>query len=178
MNSKKLIAKALLHPVAEDSLVLDDATLLAAIEGRVLLNREQKKQLLHSPLTLRRFRLLTNLRRAQTHWQGSEMQLRAAAGEGELPHLDSEDGRFTLHFIAGRGGKINMVLSCKSDPELAQQLQQAEQAIEVVDSEETVLLEGALDESYELAGSWLLAEPPRAHFMRLGTAIVIRPQKG
>src|SRR5687767_8706310 len=63
--NRLLLERTLLdQPKDNDTLVLDDATLVAALEGARSLTRSQWNALLDSPLTLRRFRVLSNARHA------------------------------------------------------------------------------------------------------------------
>ncbi len=178
---RALIDSILFHREREgDRQILSDEALQRLIEGELKLSPEEVRELMHSPATLRRLRVLNALHRARQKsslWQGSEMLLLAAAGEEEEPlqYLDSVDGLFSLHFFYDDSGEIQMLLKC--DHGVIQQLAQSSRTLWVQDAEGTILLSGVPDEDGELAGPWPFSESPRAHFMTLGMAISIKPQR-
>lgn len=128
LEAKLRSALLLSRRVAGDYLVLDDATLGAAIDGSRPLGAAERAALSASPLTLRRFKTLADQARAAraaraayaayaaydaydayaapaasatgvAAWHGSAGMLRAADSGDALRLLSTDDGHWSLHFI-------------------------------------------------------------------------------
>ncbi|MGZ3181703.1 MAG: hypothetical protein ACXU8N_04605 [Telluria sp.] len=172
---RKLQERLLLDRRVEgDALVLDDATLRAALVGARALTAQQRAALAASPLTLRRFRQLALERRAAAGWRGSSGMLRAAAS-GTLDRLATDDGYWTLHFLRSGGG-WNAVVRVAPDAPFAAQLLQARAPVRVVDGTGAVVISGALDADGEVEAPWPFELEPGAHFQARGARFVVEPQ--
>lgn len=173
----KLMEAVLLERKAGDQLVLDDHVLKGAIQGERPLTKSQAAQLANSPLTLMRFKhLVVEHEQAVSGWNGSSGILLAAAGEDkELDAIDSEDKMWSLYFLPGQAGLLEVTLKLHGNEKLLDELIESERAVEVVDAEKRVLCSGQLDDSGELTAPWKLEERPRQHFMRIGGRFVVRP---
>ncbi len=160
----------------QDDFVLSDTLLIKVLNHEVQLNKKQKKLLMQSPQTLRHFRQLFIQKQEQLrhllNWNGSDMMLRAAAGDGAFS-IDSEDELFTLHFIpvADSDHTFEMILSCEND--LAAKLREHQITIKVKDRQGRILLKGKIDEENEIYGTWSLATSPREYFLETGAGIRI-----
>lgn len=184
----------------DDRLALADAVLLDAIAGRRPLRRAESAALLGSALTMRRFRLLAqqygrqhgqpdvqphvqpNAQVAgqdgavhrQLHWQGSSGMLRAAADAAPLTLLETDDGHFALHFIAGAGDSgWQVVLQLDPGAPFAAALLGAGAVLEVRDGAGAVLLQGSLDGDGECEQAWPFAAAPAPHFQRHGARFAV-----
>lgn len=160
-----------------DHLMLDDATLLAALDGSRPLTEGERGALQASPLTARRLRTLADARRAQAEvqppaqrWTGSAGMLRAADGGTALDILVTDDGAWRLHFVAGR-----VILQVDPQSPLAAELLRGEQALRVVDGAGATVLEGALDSDGECEGPWPFDGAPAQHFQRHGARFFVNP---
>lgn len=175
-HERLLLERILLNQVrAEDRLELSDATLRAAIQGERRLTVEEANLLLVSPLTLRRFRFLSDQRRALGGWLGSEGLLLAAAGGLDQPAMATEDGCWNLVFLPGVGGSLRVTLKYVGSGDLAERLAAAGTGVVVVDAKGLPLLWGELDEDGELEAPWLLEPAPREHFLATGGRFSVRP---
>ncbi len=173
---RKIQARLLLAPRVEgDQLVLTDAVLLAALEGRRALNASERQALASSPLTLRRFRrLATERQRAcESDWAGSRGMLRAAAG-GALDTLSTDDGLWTLHFVA-HGALWRVILVLDAGAPLAARLLRDRAPLRVVDGAGGVILHGTLDSDGEYECAWPFAEAPAPHFLSCGGSFMVQP---
>jgi len=159
--------------VEGDRLVLDDAVLLAALEGSRPLTAGERAALQASPLTARRLRTLADARWAQAapcRWAGSTGMLRAADSGAALDTLDTDDGLWRLHLVAGR-----VILQLDPQSPLAGPLLRAAQAVRVRDGAGATVLEGRLDGDGECEGPWPFAETPGPHFQRHGARFSVEP---
>ena len=106
-NTARRLQEALLLARRKDGdrLMLDDATLAAALDGSRPLTSGERAALQASPLTVRRLRHLALARRtaASTAWRGSAGALRAAS-TGTQDAIVTDDGWWTLHFVPAGGG--------------------------------------------------------------------------
>jgi hypothetical protein len=172
---RKLQERLLLDRRVEgDALVLDNATLLAALDGVRPLTAQQRADLAASPLTLRRFRQLALEQRAASAWRGSAGMLRAAAS-GPLERLATDDGYWTLHFLRCGAG-WSAVVRLAPDAPFAAQLLQARVPVRVVDGTGAVVISGALDADGEAEAPWPFELEPAAHFQARGARFAVEPQ--
>jgi len=159
--------------VEGDRLVLDDAVLLAALEGSRPLTAGERAALQASPLTARRLRTLADARRAQAaplRWAGSTGMLRAADSGAALGALATDDGLWRLHVVEGRA-----ILQLDPQSPLAAALLRSAQAVRVRDGAGATILEGRLDSDGECEGPWPFAETPSTHFQRRGARFSVEP---
>lgn len=155
-----------------DRLVLDDAVLLAALDGSRPLTAGERSALQASPLTTRRLRTLAEARRAQggsRRWRGSVGMLRAADSGAALAPLVTDDGAWRLHFVADR-----VILQLDPQSPLAATLLGTGQLLRVLDGAGGTVLEGALDSDGECEGPWPFAEEPARHFQRHGARFSVQ----
>lgn len=164
--------------VPRDHLVLADAVLLAAIDGTAALTAVERAALAASPLTLRRLRHLSHQRRAaklSIHtlaWRGSRGLLRAAEGSAPLEQLVTDDGCWTLHFLA-QGAGWTMILKLAADAPFAAQLMHDGPTLRVTDGAGAVLLQGRLDADGECEQAWACVDAPAPHFQRHGAVFAV-----
>ena len=170
---QRLRAAALLGRRTDgDYLVLDDATMRAALDGERALGPAQAAALLASPLTLRRFRTLADARRltsaaAAPYWDASSGMLRAAADGAPLATLETDDGHWRLHFVAAPGG-WQVILKLDPGAPFAASVLQDGALLKVVDGAGAVVLQGGLDRDGECEQAWPFPEAPAPHFQRHG----------
>jgi len=177
LQERLLLARA----VAGDRLMLADATLLAALDGVRALTTKERAALAGSPLTLRRFRLLADTRRRaapaaanDAAWRGSAGMLRAAASSAALAELRTDDGYWTLHFVAhGEGWQI--ILKLAPEAPFAARLMREQPMLRVLDGAGALLLQGRLDADGECECGWPFAAAPAPHFQSHGAAFVVEP---
>ncbi len=175
-SERILYETLLLQPRANDSLVVNDAALLAAIERRKPLSKQQAQQLAASPLTLRRFRqLCLQQKQAASLWQHSEGTLMAAASEDALESLTTEDGLWRLYFMYSAEDRISLIVKCLGDTPLIEDLWQRQCQIQVLDKQGKLLCSGILDDDAEFRGEWPMPESPRTHFQASGSVFYVRP---
>jgi len=179
-----------------DRLVLDDATLLAALDGSRPLRSAERDALRASPLTTRRLRQLALERRAAaagtgsrmdaepaaelaaepgTAWRGSRGMLRAASSGGAPAPIRTDDGCWTLHFIEAAEG-WRTILQLAPDAPFAATLLAARAPLQVRDGGGRILLEGRLDADGECEAAWPLAAAPAAHLHASGAAFTVTPR--
>lgn len=175
---RKLAAASLLASrVDDDYLVLADATLAAAIDGSRPLSFNERAALAASPLTLRRFRTLALQGRAE-RWLGSAGMLRAADSGAPLLSLETDDGHWSLHFIA-QDSQWRVVLQLDAGaPFAASLLGDAGAMLEVRDGAGAVLLRGVLDADGECEQDWPLADDPAPHLQRCGAVFRVARAAG
>lgn len=161
----------------EDALVLDDGVLRTALDGSCALDAAQLAALQASPLTLRRFRhLALERKRAQAAfgWQRSAGMLRAAATVDELARLVTDDGCWSLHFVA-QGAGWQVILKLEAAAPFAAQLLARRPMLRVTDGGGAVLLQGRLDADGECERAWPFAQGPAAHFQGRGAVFAVEP---
>lgn len=161
----------------EDELVLDDAVLQAALDGRQPLNAAQLAALQASPLTLRRFRhMVLERKRAQATlgWQGSRGMLRAASSTSELTVLVTDDGCWSLHFVP-EGAGWQVILKLEAAAGFAAQLLARRPMLRVMDGGGAVILQGRLDADGECERVWPFEQAPEAHFQAHGALFAVEP---
>jgi len=186
---RRLREQALLgRRVEGDRLVLDDATLLAALDGSRPLRSAERDALQASPLTARRLRQLALERRAGDStgagvgpgfgtgaaWRGSRGMLRAASSAGAPAPIRTDDGCWTLHFIESADG-WRSVLQLAPEAPFAAALLAARASLQVRDGAGRMLLEGRLDADGECEAAWPLAAAPAAHLQAHGAAFTVVP---
>lgn len=162
-----------------DYLVLDDATLRAALDNSRPLLRTEWQALLDSPLTLRRARELAHEAKARhagralapaandEAFERSTTLLRVAYGLDPAPTLTSDDGRWRLSF--GRDGpRWHVVLSLNPSDRFADVWLQARPTVALLDGAGATLLLGELDEDGEVEGPWRPDSDPLAYLASHG----------
>lgn len=180
----KLRERVLLsRSVPGDRLMLADAVLLAALDGSRVLTPNERKALEQSPLTLRRFRHLSQQRRApaqavqaanDAQWTGSAGMLRAAASAAAIERLATDDGFWTLHFLPeGEGWQIVLALSVEAP--FAARLLREQAMLRVVDGGGAIVLQGRLDADGECERAWPFAAAPAPHFQLHGAGFAVEP---
>lgn len=158
-----------------DRLMLDDATLGAALDGSRPLTAGERAALQASPLTARRLRHLALARRAaaSTAWRGSRGVLRAAS-TGAPAAIVTEDGWWTLHVVAGSAG-WRTVLQLAPQAPFAEALLVARAPLRVVDGAGGVILTGQLDADGECEAAWPFAAAPAEHLQAHGARFTVEP---
>lgn len=161
-----------------DRLVLDDATLRAALDGSRALSAGERAALRDSPLTARRLRQLALERRARQapRWRGSRGMLRAASsGLSAGMALATDDGCWTLHLVDAGPARWRAILQLAPQAPFAPGLIGARAAVRVLDGAGGLLLEGRLDADGECEGPWPFALAPDAHLQAHGAAFTVAP---
>ncbi|QPI48119.1 hypothetical protein IV454_21550 [Massilia antarctica] len=178
---RKLIERLLLSRRVEgDRLMLADAVLLAAIVGTHPLSGAELAALRASPLTLRRFRQLAiecrggALAANDDAWSGSAGMLRAASDGADLARLLTDDGHWTLHFVA-HGDAWRLILSLDPAAPFAARLLREQPMLRVVDGGGAILLQGRLDTDGEIECGWPFDGAPAHHFQRFGARFAVEP---
>lgn len=170
--------------VDNDRLVLADATMLAAIEGTRVLTPNEHAALAASPLTVRRFRQLAMERRAgfkaanDTDWSGSAGMLRAAASTAALDQLLTDDGYWTLDFLAqgdGPSALWQVILKLAPEAPFAVRLLRDHALVRVVNGEGGIILQGRLDMDGEFEAAWPFDAAPAQHFQQHGASFNVEP---
>lgn len=187
MSDDNVLEKALLlRAAAGDRLMLADAVLLAALDGSRPLAPAERRALQASPLTLRRFRHLALQRRAlaarpaqsaanDAWWDGSAGMLRAAASAAVLEELATDDGYWTLHFVADGAGHWQLILQLDAQAPFAARLLRERPLLRVVDGGGAILLQGRLDADGECERTWPFELGPMAHLQLYGATFAIEP---
>lgn len=158
----------------DDRLMLDDATLAAALDGTRPLTAGERAALQASPLTARRLRHLALERRAaHATWRGSRGVLRAASA-GTLDAIATEDGWWTLHFVAA-GGLWRAILQLAPQAPFAEALQVARAPLCVRDGAGATILAGQLDADGECEAGWPFAAAPADHLQAHGATFTVEP---
>jgi len=176
---RKLQERLLLaRELPDDRLALADSVLLAALDGSRPLDAAQLAALNASPLTLKRFRhLALERRRADamvSAWRGSRGMLRAAASATALDSLGTDDGCWSLHFLA-EGDGWQVILKLEAPAPFAADVMRERPLLRVLDGQGAVVLQGRLDADGECERAWPFAEAPSAHFQQRGAAFSIEP---
>jgi hypothetical protein len=162
--------------VEGDRLTLNDAVLTAALDGSRPLTAGERAALQASPLTLRRFKGLADMRRraAAPAWSGSHGLLRAADSAGEFAALQTDDGMWRLH-VVDSGGKLAVILQLDPQAPGAARVLADRMSITVRDGAKAVVLQGTLDADGECEGPWPFAATPAAHFQQHGAGFDVMP---
>ena len=163
---RRLLARA----VPGDRLMLADSTLLAALDGTRPLSAGELAALNGSPVTLRRFRHLA-LARRRGAWQSSTGMLRAA-DSGALAALATDDGLWTLHFLAAGDG-WQVVLALDAAAPAAPRLLRERALLRVTDGDGATVLQGRLDADGECERPWPFDAAPAGHFQRYGGTFAV-----
>jgi hypothetical protein len=158
-----------------DRLMLDDATLAAALDGSRPLTSGERAALQASPLTARRLRHLALERRAgaSAAWRGSRGALRAASTGGPGAVV-TDDGWWTLHFVAAGGG-WRAILQLAPQAPFAEALLVAHAPLRVADGAGSVILTGQLDADGECEAAWPFAAAPFDHLQAHGAGFTVEP---
>ena len=158
-----------------DRLTLDDATLAAALDGTRPLTAGERAALRASPLTARRLRHLALVRRAAQSgaWRGSRGVLRAASS-GAVDTVVTEDGWWTLHFVAADGA-WRTILQLAPQAPFAEALLVARAPLCVRDGAGATILAGPLDADGECDAAWPFAAAPGDHLQSHGAQFTVEP---
>lgn len=183
MSTTRRLEESLLlgRRVEGDRLMLDDATLAAALDGSRPLTQGERAALQASPLTARRLRHLALERRARqapARWRGSRGMLRAAstrAGTGDKLLLHTDDGWWTLHLVAAGGDGWRAILQLAPQAPFAGALLADRAPLRVLDGAGRTVLEGCLDADGECEAAWPFAGTPSAHLQEHGAAFSVAP---
>lgn len=154
----------------DDRLVLDDATLAAALDGSRPLTAGERAALQASPLTVRRLRRLALDRRVAA-WRGSRGVLRAASS-GTPEAIVTEDGWWTLHFVAA-GGAWRTILQLAPEAPFAEALLVARAPLRVLDGAGATILAGQLDADGECEAAWPFPAAPGIHLQAHGATFTV-----
>lgn len=181
-TDRKLLERLLLSPRVEgDHLVLPDPVLAAALDGSHPLSVAELAALRASPLTLRRFRQLALERgrggaRAANDdtWSGSAGMLRAASDGADLARLLTDDGHWSLDFVA-QDGTWRLILSLDAAAPFAARLLREQPMLRVVDGGGAILLQGRLDGDGECECGWPFDGAPGPHFQQFGARFAVEP---
>ncbi|WEF35906.1 hypothetical protein [Pseudoduganella chitinolytica] len=175
----KLRERVLLAARTGDRLMLADATLQAALEGSRPLTAGELAALHGSPLTLRRFRHLALARRQARapRWAGSTGMLRAADSGTAPARLVTDDGHWTLHFIAQEGA-WQVILQLDPAAPIAPALLREGPLLRVSDGAGATLLQGRLDGDGECEAAWPFALAPDAYLQARGATFLVAPAAG
>ena len=166
--------------VEGDRLMLADAVIAAALDGSRPLTPGERAALENSPLTLRRFRQLAIDRRQprpaanDESWGGSHGMLRAAATNDDLLELVSDDGHWTLHFVA-QGDDWQVILQLAADAPFAPRLMREQPMLRVLDGGGAIVLQGRLDADGECESAWPFADGPALHLQQAGAGFAVEP---
>ncbi|MES2017196.1 MAG: hypothetical protein V4484_11930 [Pseudomonadota bacterium] len=159
--------------VEGDRLMLADAILRAALDGSRTLTAGERAALEASPLTLRRFRALA-LERRRAEWGGSAGMLRAAASNGPLGALATDDGHWALHFLQ-QDGAWRVILALAPNAPFAARLVREQPMLRVVDGGGAIILQGSLDADGEYESAWPFDTAPSIHFHEFGARFAVEP---
>jgi hypothetical protein len=175
---RKLQAQVLLARRAEgDRLMLADAVILAALDGSRALTSAECAALRESPLTLRRFKVLSQERRtALAGWRGSRGMLRAASDGAALTALTTDDGWWRLHF-APHDGSWRVILALDAGAPFAARLVRDQPLLRVRDGAGAVILQGSLDSDGECEDAWPFGGAPGPHFQQAGATFAVEPAR-
>ena len=179
-NAKALEARLREHAllsrvVANDRLMLADATLLAALNGSRALTPNERQALKASPLTLRRFRHLSLERHRvpktatspaanDAHWIGSI----------GMETLVTDDNYWTLHFLP-QDGAWQVILSLSAQAPFAARLLSEQTQLRVIDGGGAIVLQGRLDTDGECECAWPFDTAPAPHFHLYGASFAVEP---
>ncbi|WP_338845038.1 hypothetical protein V8J88_15205 [Massilia sp. W12] len=176
--AKRMQASLLLSRERDDDrLCLSDELMLAALDGSRPLSAEERSELQASPLTLARFAVLARGRRQEarpknTRWEGSQGQLRAAAG-GDSLELLSDDQFWRLSFFE-QDGIWTLLLKLDPAAPFAQQALQSEIRVE---AGRELLACGQIDADGELEVAWPFLDAPFDWLQTHGARFRIMPQE-
>jgi hypothetical protein len=159
-----------------DRLVLDDATLRAALDGSRPLTAGERAALQASPLTTRRLRHLAIERKGVSGWRGSRGRLRAASS-GAIDALRTDDGWFTLHIVPEDAG-WRTILQLAAEAPFAPGLLAARAPLRVLDGAGNTILEGRLDADGECEAAWPFGASPASHLQAANAAFAVEPLPG
>lgn len=165
--------------VENDSMVLADATMIAALDGSRALTAAERLALRGSPLTLRRFRTLALAQRraalpATESWFGSHGMLRAAADGRPLTAVATDDGHWALHFLE-QAGRWRVILTLEANAPFAARLVREQPMLRVLDGGGALILKGFLDADGECEAAWPFDSPPALHFHEFGAGFAVEP---
>jgi hypothetical protein len=174
-TDSKLQERLLLAPrVEHDRLMLADAVLLAALDGSRALTAGERAALRASPLTVRRFRVLSLERRATDTWHGSRGMLRAASDGLPLAALATDDGHWALHFLE-QDGAWRVILALEAHAPFAARLVREQPMLRVLDGGGAIILQGSLDADGECESAWPFETAPAPHFHEFGASFAVEP---
>ena len=158
-----------------DRLMLDDATLAAALDGSRPLTAGERAALTASPLTARRLRTLA-LARRRTPWHGSKGLLRAASTAHAHEPIATDDGWWLLHLVP-EGAGWRTVLQLAPHAPFAPALLAGPTRVRVRAGSDpgagTIILLGMLDGDGECEDTWPFADAPHAWLQAHGAAFSV-----
>lgn len=162
--------------VEGDRLMLPDPVIVAALDGSRALTDGERAALRASPLTLRRFKTLSQERRGalKREWQGSHGMLRAASDGAALAALATDDGHWALHFLEQDGG-WRVILALDAAAPFAARLLDVRPLLRVIDGEGAIILQGSLDSDGECESAWPFDSAPGQHFQQAGAGFAVQP---
>jgi len=159
--------------VEGDRLMLADGVMQAALGGSRHLTAGERAALMASPLTLRRFRVLSAARRhLPAAWRASRGMLRAAADGADLSTLSTDDGFWTLHFV-GDGANRRVILALDAAAPFAGRLVREQTPLRVLDGGGAIILQGSLDADAECETAWPFESDPASHFHAFGATFAV-----
>lgn len=154
--------------VEGDRLMLADGVMQAALDGSRHLTAGERAALMASPLTLRRFRVLSTA----GQWRASGGMLRAAADGAALSTLTTDDGFWTLHFV-GDGANRRVILALDAAAPFAGRLLREQAPLRVLDGGGAIILQGSLDADAECETAWPFESDPASHFHAFGATFAV-----
>lgn len=191
--ASKVIAKALLSQAVEnDCFVINDQRLQAVATGRSRFTADERLKVLQSPQTMKRLRWLdiqcrknkqnTLTITEQVNKQPSELiatqqaandesfaVLRAAAGNSNEFVIESEDARYTLHFLPPLRGRYRVKVCCSE--QWLQSLPDKNPVVKLETSDGLLIFQEPLDEYGEMSGFWALSLSPREYLSQTGHSL-------
>lgn len=196
--ASKVIAKALLSQAVEnDCFVIDDHRLQAVATGQSRFTADERLKVLQSPQTMKRLRWLDiqyrkNKQNTQTITEQVNQQqmtqqpseliakqqaandesfavLRAAAGHGDEFVIESEDARYTLHFLPPLRGRYRVKVCCSE--QWLQSLRDKKPVVKLETNDGLLIFQEPLDEYGEMSGFWSLPLSPREYLSQTGNSL-------
>lgn len=160
-----------------DRLMLSDGVLRSALDGKRKLTLNERAALEQSPLTARRLRQLS-IERAHAArafvWNGSFGMLRAAATDAPLSELATDDGYWSLHFVA-QADAWQVIIKLAADAPFAHELLREQTLLRVLDGSGAVIMQGRLDNDGEYETAWPFDSAPAPHFQACGARFTVAP---
>lgn len=198
--ASKVIAKALLSQAVEnDRFVIDDQRLQAVATGQSRFTADERLKVLQSPQTMKRLRWLdiqhrqntlnapadtesihaqrvqrptAGIAQAQAANDESFAVLRAAAGHGDEFVLESDDGRYSIHFLPPLRGRYRIKV-CASE-QWVQSLPDSAKVLKLETNDGLLIFQETLDEYGEMSGFWSLPLSPREYLSQAGKGLKLR----
>ncbi len=115
--------------------------------------------------------LLTNLPTLEATNDASFAILQAAAGNSDAFTIETQDLRFTIHFLAPMRGQYRFMVC--SNEQWFTSLFRSIQALCLTTQEGTIIVEDSPDECGQVSGIWALDASPREYLSQKGSALQI-----